>query len=143
MKKAARLFLAALPIVAYVSLLACVGSPAATKVAGTWKAVNPRATNLSYTLVAAKDSISITAANSVDGSTIGTLKMKIKDIDEKTSRISGPIASSDGIYKSLTGTAVLNYQYDDTSQKGVTVLYVALSASSYPDFSPQLAFAKQ
>jgi hypothetical protein len=143
MKKAAKLFYGALSILAIVAILGCVSSASAGKVAGTWKAVNPRADNLNYTLVAAKDTLTFTATNALDGAAIGSLKMKIKEAKEKECRLSGPISSSDGIYKALTGTGYVNFTFDDTSQKGLSVLYIALSASSYPDFSPQLAYVKQ
>jgi hypothetical protein len=143
MRKAAKLFCGAVSILAIVAILGCVSSASAGKVAGKWKAINPRSANLNYTLVAAKDSVTFSATNADDGAVIGTLKMKIKEANEKEGRLSGPISSSDGIYKALTGTGYVNYTYDDTSQKGLSVLYIALSASSYPDFSPQLAYVKQ
>lgn len=143
MSKTPRLLIIAIPLLSVIAFLGCVSSAPATKLAGTWKAVNPRAANFTYTLVSEKGALTITAKNALDGSTVGALKIAIKTIDEKAGRLSGPIQSSSGIYKDLAGTAYLNFTLDDTSQKGATILYLAISATSFPDFSPQLAFAKQ
>jgi len=143
MRKAARLLIVAIPLFSVVALLGCVSSAPATKLAGTWKAVNPRSENFTYTLVSGNGKLNLTAKNALDGSTVGTIKITIKTVDDKTGRISGPIQNSDGIYKDLTGTAFLNFAFDDTSQKGLSVLYLAISATSFPDYSPQLAFVRQ
>jgi hypothetical protein len=143
MGKAAKLLIMAVPLLSIISFFGCVSSAPATKLSGTWKAVNPRAANLTYTLVSDKGSLTITAQNALDGSTIGTIKISVKATDDTTGRLSGPIQNSTGIYKDLTGTAYLNFSFADSGQKGLSVLYVALSATSFPDFTPQLAFVKQ
>jgi hypothetical protein len=143
MRKAARLLIVALPLFQIVALLGCVSNAPATKISGTWIAVNPRSANFTYTLVSQKGELTLTAKNALDGGTVGSIKIAVKSSDDKTGRISGPIQSSNGIYKDLTGTAYLNIAFNDLSQKGPSVVYLAISATSFPDFSPQLAFVKQ
>lgn len=131
--------LAALVLTAAFAFSGCVSSSAKK---GSWVATNPVSADIKYALQIAKDSLVLTATDTKDGSKVGNLKIQIKESDEKTGRMSGPILSSDGVYEDLKGTAFVRMQTVETATEG-SILYLAVSDVSYEDFEIQLSYAKQ